>query len=175
MRKILAPLLFLALACHGFTAMAQVAKAGNFQQSKQLAGLSRALNSSGTFAITDSEVLWTTTSPLYSEVKISGDSVSERYSRDGEFQVTAQGESVTTVSRVLALIVKNDIPGLARYFDVKQQGNNSQLTPRSEALKQLFTRIDIAQRAAEVNVTIAEAAGSVTKITLQPAAIQPGS
>ena len=142
-------------------------KTGSFQQTKQLVGLSRALKSSGTFTISEAEVLWTTTTPLYSEVLISGDAVRERYLPEGEFQVTAQGESVTTVSRVLALIVKNDIDGLQRYFNVQQQGNSSQLTPRSEALKQLFSRIDIEQLADVVNVRIAEASGSSTEIILQ--------
>ncbi len=143
-------------------------KAGTFTQTKQLIGLSRALKSSGTFTISEAEVLWTTITPLYSEVLISGDAVRERYTPEGEFQVTARGESVTTVSRVLALIVKNDIDGLQRYFDVKQQGNSSQLTPRSDALKELFARIDIEQQATTVNVRIAEASGSSTQIILQP-------
>ena len=141
---------------------------GSFTQSKKVAGLSRSLESNGHFDITEQRVLWTTTSPLYSEVLIADNSVQERYSADGEFQVTASGENVTTVSRILALIIRSDTEGLKRYFDIESATTSYKLTPRSDALKALFNEVLIQQSTTTVNVKIYEASGTVTDIQLAP-------
>lgn len=113
---------------------------GDFTQSKKISGFSSEIKSSGSFSITNDEILWHTKKPIVSSVKITG---------DGVFILQSQNWVKTSnhYDKSLFLNILNlDFDALKGNFDFKLKGDKSAwhltLTPKG-IIKNIFKRIEI--------------------------------
>lgn len=169
-------LLMLALACPVAAADADLLSllasrarqnetvAGSFTQKKNIEGLPLALESAGLFSYSRQEgVVWHTTTPLDSVLKISDAGL--RYDND----VPVPGSSV--LAETLLGIFTGDLSQLARYFTTEVSGKplawKIVLAPQSATVAEQVKKITMTGAHFTQHITIIEASGDSTKISLQ--------
>ena len=146
-------LLFLTTHAHAFDLdqlSAQLAKPavvrGPLIQEKHLRAQPQPLTSRGQFVLSrDLGLLWQLQSPLQQDYRIDGQGIAKRTPSGWQQQ---PGQDVAAQqSRLFLAVLKGDHSGLARDFELQLSGTAEawqlHLTPRSQLLKQIFSRIQI--------------------------------
>lgn len=177
MRKLLASLLLIAVACSFTVAadeglLAELAKragtyanvTGNFTQTKNVSGLPLPLDSAGTFNYSKANgVVWRTTQPLQSLLEIS--TAGLRFDNDA----AVPGSSV--LAETLLGIFTGDLSNLAQYFSTEVSGKPTDwkivLAPQSATVAEQVTQITMTGARFTEHILIEEANGDSTEIALQ--------
>jgi outer membrane lipoprotein-sorting protein len=151
-----------------------------FVQRKQLAGITRPLESAGSFLQwRDRGVVWNTVRPFASSIVITRDAV--RVSQGGK-PYTLQGDAareptVRIVNEILFAVLAGDVAQLARRFDIAAtlhgQAWTLHLMPRDAAVQLAFTSIDVDGDRFVRAVRLQEANGDRTSISFDALASGP--
>ena len=144
--------------------------AGAFTQRKHLKALPVPLVSSGEFTYHASEGLrWHTLEPLDNLVTISEAGIylsDERLVTDD-----AKGQAGQVVARLFMAMFSGNIAVLNEYFTIDEQGDAEawtlQLTPINPTLAEVIAGVELAGGEHTESVTISEASGDTTELTLQ--------
>ncbi len=119
---------------------------GPLIQEKHLRALPQPLTSHGQFVLSrDLGLLWQLQSPLKQDYRIDSQGIAKRTPSGWQQQ---PGQDVAAQqSRLFLAVLKGDHSGLARDFELQLSGTAEawqlRLTPRSQLLKQIFSRIQI--------------------------------
>ncbi len=146
-------LLLLTTQAHAFDLdqlSAQLAKPavvrGPLIQEKHLRALPKPLTSRGQFVLSrELGLLWQLQSPLKQDYRIDGQGIAKR--TPGGWQQQPGQDVAAQQSRLFLAVLKGDHSGLAKDFQLQLSGTAEvwqlRLTPRSQLLKQIFSRIQI--------------------------------
>ncbi|MCL1824398.1 MAG: outer membrane lipoprotein carrier protein LolA [Proteobacteria bacterium] len=143
---------------------------GDFTQTRQLAGIKKPLLANGVFTVEKTQgVLWRTLTPFPQTTRITQGEILQK---DGDrvlMTLRADREpAVNAISRVLFSLFAGDISALAEYFDYSGQikGDAWQLsfTPREAGLRAVIGSLSLEGDNVVRQVTLASAAGDVTRI-----------
>jgi len=134
-----------------------------FEQRKYLAGLPRALVSSGSITIKEDEILWQTQKPQAQTLKITEQGIFK-----GSEQTSATGSE--TIAELLLAILQQDQVVLRQQFSLSLDGNCVEMTPNSEVLVNVMQRILSCGDGRVERVELQEANGNKTEIDFAEAA-----
>lgn len=134
-----------------------------FEQRKYLAGLPRALVSSGSITIKEDEILWQTQKPQAQTLKITEQGIF----KDSQ-QTSATGSE--TIAELLLAILKQDERVLQQQFSLSLQKNCVQMVPNSDALAGVMQRILSCGNTRVERVELHETNGNRTEINFAEAA-----
>lgn len=146
---------------------------GAFSQAKQVKGFKRPLVSSGTFLVKKDEgVRWVTTAPFASELQVRAKEIVS--SQGGKVVFALDGEKepgVKVITQLLFAFLSGDLKTLEAHFDVKAakaeaEGWSLALEPKAPALAKVLSRVELAGGEHVRAVTLFEANGDLTKLTL---------
>lgn len=145
---------------------------GQFEQSKQLEGFRQPLVSRGDFLLVREQgVAWDTREPFPSTTLLTRERLLTRLP-DGSQRVlldAAASPGTAAVNALLMALVAGDLDALAERFALEEtlaDGDRWQLrlTPREDALKQAFARIELAGDRFVREVRITESGGDLTTL-----------
>ena len=145
---------------------------GQFQQEKQVSGFRNPLRSQGTFVLArEKGVVWTTLKPFPSELVLTRERIVSRQ-RDGSSRVEVdarQQPALRSVNAMMFALMSGDVKALTGTFivQVELQPKNAwrmSLVPRSAALANAFSRIELQGDRYVRDVTIQEANGDRTHL-----------
>lgn len=112
---------------------------GNFTQTKILSGFPNAFKSYGNFTLKEDELLWSTLSPINTNVVINEKGIFEL--RDKELINIGRNFD----KRMFLSIIKLDEDELEKEFDIRisalEKGWNIELKPKNVLFKQIFSHI----------------------------------
>lgn len=129
----------------------------NFKQSKFLAGLPRALISSGEVTVTQEAVVWVTTAPQQQTLRITSQGIFA-----GNATQSATGSEA--IAELLLAVLKHDQDTLKTQFDLHVIDNCVQMTPRNDALSSVIQSIKSCGDARVERVVLQESNGNKTRI-----------
>lgn len=148
---------------------------GTFEQAKQVKGFKRPLKSSGNYRVAKGEgVNWNTEKPFASELSVRAGDITSKQNGVEVFKLDAKSEpAVRMITELLFSLLAGDLPSLASQFEqsgeVGEKEWRIELAPKSDALKKVFVRITLKGDAYVRSVSLLEASGDATLITLTPA------
>lgn len=145
---------------------------GDFTQTRQLAGVKKPLVANGTFIVEKTRgVLWRTQKPFSQTMRVTQGEILQR---DGERVLMVlradQEPAVNAISRVLFSLFAGDISALAEFFDYSGRADNGKggwqlsFKPRNDGLKAVIASLSLEGDNVVRQVTLASAAGDVTRI-----------
>lgn len=143
---------------------------GDFEQSKQIAGLARPLVSRGHFVVARGEgILWDTLEPFPQRLRITASGIGAGAPEDGASLVgTAPGTALRELNRVLGAVFEADLAVLQEYFRTRGEtagdGWRLVLEPRAAALSRVFSGITLEGGRLVEAIELREANGDVTRI-----------
>ncbi|WP_248795968.1 outer membrane lipoprotein carrier protein LolA [Pseudomonas sp. MWU13-2105] len=143
---------------------------GNFIQEKHLRALPQPLTSKGSFVLAkDHGLLWLLKTPLQQDYRISTKGIARR--DPSGWQMVPNKSAGAEQNRLFIAVLQGDSTGLQRDFELQLQGEarHWQLTliPRSELLKQIFTRINIDGGELVQRIELLETQGDSTLLRMQ--------
>jgi len=137
---------------------------GNFTQTKQIAGFSSRIKSSGEFAITNESLLWQTREPIESAVRIDSSGIYER-DASGKWLKSRHAQMD---KRLLMAVFRMDFDALSRDFDFALTGDarawRLSMKPRGAVLGKIFRQIDVMGDSAVRGFDLSEASGDFSEI-----------
>lgn len=145
---------------------------GAFQQQKQVAGFRNPLRSQGSFLMArERGVVWTTAKPFASELVLTRDRIVSRQ-RDGGSRIEVDGKeqpALRSVNAMMFALMSGDVKALTGTFNVMVDAPAGapwrlRLTPKSRALAQAFTEVQLSGDRHVRHVEIREANGDVTTL-----------
>jgi hypothetical protein len=171
-------LLLTALPSHAEVAIAKVqamlAKpkqmCGRFEQSKQLAGIKKPLQSSGRFCIVQGKgILWRTLQPFPNTLKLTRDEIVQTQGERVSMRIDAKQEpTVRTINSLLFSLLAGDMGQLQTLFKIDGSIDGKTwkvgLLPRDAGLAKAIGAIALEGGEYVKDVTISEANGDRTSI-----------
>ncbi|MEL1264380.1 outer membrane lipoprotein carrier protein LolA [Pseudoxanthomonas putridarboris] len=145
---------------------------GQFQQEKQVSGFRNPLRSQGSFLLAREQgVVWTTLKPFPSELVLTRDRIVSRQ-RDGGTRIEVDGRqqpALRSVNAMMFALMSGDVKALTGTFDVEVESPADRtwrmsLTPKSRALAQAFTSVQLRGDRYVREVEITEASGDRTHL-----------
>lgn len=145
---------------------------GEFEQAKQIAGLSRPLVSRGRFVVASGQgVLWDTLEPFPQQLRISAAGVRAAGPDEGSQQTLVGGDAGSAareLNRVLGAVFEADLEVLGGYFRVQCEPVDGawrlRLEPRAAALARVFSGITLQGDRLVESIELREANGDTTRI-----------
>ncbi len=143
---------------------------GRFEQTKQVAGFSRPLRSSGDFLVArDHGVLWHTREPFAGELKLTREAIVA--TKDGEtaFRLSADEEpTVRVINGLMFSLLNGEVARLAEHFTVDGQAGDAgwelALKPRQPGLAKLLSGVNLQGDRHVRRIVLDEANGDRTEI-----------
>lgn len=151
---------------------------GRFEQSKQLVGLKKPVNSNGRFCVVaEKGVLWRSLQPFASTLRLTRDEIVQMHGDRVALRLSAQREpAVQMINRILFALLAGDLAQLEKDFDIEGEADEQNwrvtLKAREPALAKAIGGIALEGGVHVKNVTLREANGDITKIVFS--AIQTG-
>lgn len=151
---------------------------GRFDQSKQLVGLKKPVNSNGRFCVVaDKGVLWRTLQPFPNTLKVTRDEIIQLSGERVAVRLDARQEpAVRMINSVLFALLAGDLEPLEKLFDIDGAAQDKswsvKLKPRDAALSKVISGIALDGGAYVKSIVISEASGDRTEIEFS--AIQTG-
>lgn len=151
---------------------------GNFEQTKQLAGLKKPLVSSGRFCVVaDKGVLWRTLQPFPNTLRLTREEITQTSGERVTMRLSAAQEStVAVIHSVLFSLLAGDFGQLEKHFEldgkVIEQHWSVILKPRDAGLARILGQIALAGGAYVTSIVIDESSGD--RMRVQFSAIQSG-
>lgn len=134
-----------------------------FSQRKQLQGLPVALQSRGYIELKQDELLWHTTSPVDSQLKITAAGVSQW--QEQQYQAVAGSEFV---GQLMLAVLQQQQSFIAEYFSLSETSTDCvQLQPSQAPLNSLFDSIELCGKQQLQQISLFELNGNQTDILLQ--------
>jgi len=152
---------------------------GAFEQSKQVAGFSKPLLSSGDFVVARARgVLWNTRTPFASQLKLTRSQIVATQDGQIAFQLNASKEpAVRTINSLMFSLLSGEIGELARQFTItgttNPKGWKLVLTPRDSGLGKVMSQITLNGDQYVRHIEIIEASGDRTRIRFLPQTTAP--
>jgi len=143
---------------------------GRFEQTKQVAGFSRPLRSSGDFLVArDHGVLWRTREPFAGELRLTREEIVATEGGETAFRLSAQEEpTVRVINGLMFSLLNGDVDRLGEHFTITgesgAEGWTLALTPRQPALAKLLAGVTLAGDRHVRRIELAEANGDRTGI-----------
>jgi Outer membrane lipoprotein carrier protein LolA-like len=151
---------------------------GRFDQSKQLVGLKKPVNSNGRFCVVaDKGVLWRTLQPFANTLKVTRDEIIQLSGDRVAVRMDARQEpAVRMINSVLFALLAGDLEPLEKLFDIDGAAQDKswsvKLKPRDPGLSKVISGIALDGGAYVKSIVISEASGDRTEIEFS--AIQTG-
>jgi Outer membrane lipoprotein carrier protein LolA-like len=151
---------------------------GRFDQSKQLVGLKKPVNSNGRFCVVaDKGVLWRTLQPFANTLKVTRDEIIQLSGERVAVRLDARQEpAVRMINSVLFALLAGDLEPLEKLFDIDGAAQDKswsvKLKPRDAALSKVISGIALDGGTYVKSIVISEASGDRTEIEFS--AIQAG-
>ena len=151
---------------------------GRFDQSKQLIGLKKPVNSNGRFCVVaDKGVLWRTLQPFPNTLKVTRDEIIQLSGERVAVRLDARQEpAVRMINSVLFALLAGDLEPLEKLFDIDGAAQDKswsvKLKPRDPGLSKVISGIALDGGAYVKSIVISEASGDRTEIEFS--AIQTG-
>lgn len=151
---------------------------GRFDQSKQLVGLKKPVNSNGRFCVVaDKGVLWRTLQPFPNTLKVTRDEIIQLSGERVGVRLDARQEpAVRMINSVLFALLAGDLEPLEKLFDIDGAAQDKswsvKLKPRDTGLSKVISGIALDGGAYVKSIVISEASGDRTEIEFS--AIQAG-
>ena len=151
---------------------------GRFDQSKQLVGLKKPVNSNGRFCVVaDKGVLWRTLQPFANTLKVTRDEIIQLSGERVAVRLDARQEpAVRMINSVLFALLAGDLEPLEKLFDIDGAAQDKswsvKLKPRDPGLSKVISGIALDGGAYVKSIVISEASGDRTEIEFS--AIQTG-
>jgi hypothetical protein len=151
---------------------------GRFDQSKQLVGLKKPVNSNGRFCVVaDKGVLWRTLQPFANTLKVTRDEIIQLSGERVAVRLDARQEpAVRMINSVLFALLAGDLEPLEKLFDIDGAAQDKswsvKLKPRDAGLSKVISGIALDGGAYVKSIVISEASGDRTEIEFS--AIQTG-
>jgi hypothetical protein len=151
---------------------------GRFDQSKQLVGLKKPVNSNGRFCVVaDKGVLWRTLQPFANTLKVTRDEIIQLSGERVAVRLDARQEpAVRMINSVLFALLAGDLEPLEKLFDIDGAAQDKswsvKLRPRDPGLSKVISGIALDGGAYVKSIVISEASGDRTEIEFS--AIQTG-
>lgn len=177
MRKILLLSAIWTAAAHAVTAQdiarnldAQHASQGTFTQTRHLRGIADPIISSGSYQLSENQLLWNLQNPFPVKLKITQDGIFQE--QNGQWQLAQQNNTARQTKLFLGLL-SGDWHPLESSFTIQADGTEDRwritLTPKTAALKQIFTDITLQGTRHSVDrITVREAQGDASELELKP-------
>lgn len=143
---------------------------GNFEQSKQIEGFSKPLLSSGDFIVSrERGVLWSTTKPFPSVLKLTRDEIVASQGDAVTFRLSADSEpSVRIINELMFSLLNGDVAALGKQFAISGTTTAKEwaldLKPKQAAFAKLIRAIALKGDAHVGEIAIDEANGDKTQI-----------
>jgi outer membrane lipoprotein-sorting protein len=190
MKRILAAV-WLAALCASAQAAAPIAKiqsmlakpeqlCGRFDQTKQLAGMKKALASNGRFCVVAGKgVLWRTLKPFPNTLRLTRDEIVHFQGERVAMRLEAKQEpTVRMINSVLFSLLAGDLAQLETLFEVEGSADTVwrvSLKARAPALAKAIGAISLDGGAYVKNIHISEASGDRTDIVFSEIKTGPGA
>jgi hypothetical protein len=151
---------------------------GRFEQSKQLVGLKKPVNSNGRFCVVaEKGVLWRSLQPFASTLRLTRDEIVQMHGDRVALRLSAQREpAVQMINRILFALLAGNLAQLEKDFDIEGEADEKNwrvtLKAREPGLAKAIGGIALEGGVHVKNVTLREANGDITKIVFS--AIQTG-
>jgi outer membrane lipoprotein-sorting protein len=190
MKRILAAV-WLAALCASAQAAAPIAKiqsmlakpeqlCGRFDQTKQLAGIKKALASNGRFCVVAGKgVLWRTLKPFPNTLRLTRDEIVHFQGERVAMRLEAKQEpTVRMINSVLFSLLAGDLAQLETLFEVEGSADTVwrvSLKARAPALAKAIGAISLDGGAYVKNIHISEASGDRTDIVFSEIKTGPGA
>jgi len=151
---------------------------GRFDQSKQLVGLKKPVNSNGRFCVVaDKGVLWRTLQPFPNTLKVTRDEIIQLSGERVAVRLDARQEpAVRMINSVLFALLAGDLEPLEKLFDIDGAAQDKswsvKLKPRDPGLSKVISGIALDGGTYVKSIVISEASGDRTEIEFS--AIQTG-
>ncbi|MFC5474831.1 outer membrane lipoprotein carrier protein LolA [Paraherbaspirillum soli] len=152
---------------------------GRFDQSKQLVGIKKPLQSNGRFCVVKGKgVLWSTLQPFPNTLRLKRDEIVQMQGDKVAMRMDSKQEPVVRmINSVLFSLLAGDLSQLQTLFELdgSVQGNSWKvaLTAREPALAKAIGTLALTGGAYVKSVTISEASGDKTEISFS--ALQSGA
>lgn len=143
---------------------------GRFEQTKQVAGFSRPLRSSGDFLVArDHGVLWHTREPFAGELRLTREAIVATQNGETAFRLSADEEpTVRVINALMFSLLNGEVDRLAEHFTVTGQAGDAgwelALTPRQPGLAKLLSGVDLQGDRHVSRIVLGEANGDRTEI-----------
>jgi hypothetical protein len=149
-------------------------------QRRHLAGLSRPLESSGTFTFArGAGIDWHTLKPFDSQFLLTGSRITQRDEGGVSLQIEASEQpALSVVARVFFALFELDLEKLAQDFDLygESAGNGGWvlgLKPRTDALAGVFRQALVRGASAVARVTLEDGNGDASEIEFHDVQFDP--
>ncbi len=145
---------------------------GEFAQRRHLAGLTKPLESSGSFLFArDAGIEWHTQVPFDSQFLLTDSGITQRDEGGETLRIDASDQpALSVVSRVFFALFSLDFDALSHDFEMRgareARGWRLELTPRSDALRKVFRKAALTGDAAVQRVVLEEGSGDSSTIDL---------
>jgi Outer membrane lipoprotein carrier protein LolA-like len=154
---------------------------GDFVQKKTVKGFKRPLTSRGDFVVVKGQgVRWHTREPFDAVLTVRPNDITSRQGGVEVFHLDAEKEpTVKVVNSVLFALLAGDLGVLERHFEVKgaagPTGWTLELEPRDAGLGRVLRHLALQGDRFVRHLTLFEASGDVTELTLEGARLDPGT
>jgi hypothetical protein len=151
---------------------------GNFEQTKQLAGLKKPLISSGRFClVVEKGVLWRTLHPFPNTVRVTREEITQSQGERVTTRLSAKQEpAIGVINSVLFSLLAGDFGQLQKLFDVDGKVIKDSWTvvlkARDPSLARMLGQISLAGGAFVTSIVMDETGGDRTRIVFS--AIETG-
>jgi hypothetical protein len=153
---------------------------GRFVQRRHLAGLTRPLESSGTFVFArGSGIDWHTRQPFDSQFLLTGSRITQRDEGGVSLQIdAAEQPALAVVARVFFALFELDLDALSQDFELYGEGAGEAawvlgLKPRTEALAGVFRQAQVRGASAVTRVTLEDGNGDASEIEFHEVQFDP--
>ncbi|MBB5191263.1 hypothetical protein HNQ50_001986 [Silvimonas terrae] len=145
---------------------------GQFTQSRQLVGVKKPLNATGSFLVDKQRgVIWKAEKPFPSTLRVTRGEILQKNGDQVMMKLSGDKEpTVKTVSSLLFSLFSGDVAALGKLFNA--QGNVSgknwklALTPKDAALSKLISGIQLTGAGTVEHIQLNAASGDVTQIDM---------
>jgi hypothetical protein len=143
---------------------------GEFQQVKTIKIIKKPLRSSGDFVVAKGKgVLWSTTRPMVSTLKVSAEEVAQIKDGKAVFRLKAEEQpGLRLITRVLFAVFAADVAELKRSFDISGSVTKGRwqadLKPRDAMVAKVVSSVRLEGGASVEDIEIQEANGDRTVI-----------
>lgn len=143
---------------------------GRFEQTKQVAGFSRPLRSSGDFLVArDHGVLWHTREPFAGELKLTREAIVATQDGQTAFRLSADEEpTVRVINGLMFSLLNGEVDRLAEHFAVDGEAGDAgwelALKPRQPGLAKLLSGVNLQGDRHVRRIVLEEANGDRTEI-----------
>ncbi len=145
---------------------------GQFTQSRQLVGVKKPLNATGSFLVDKQRgVIWKAEKPFPSTLRVTRGEILQKNGDQIMMKLSGDKEpTVKTVSSLLFSLFSGDVAALGKLFNA--QGNVSgknwklALTPKDAALSKLISGIQLTGAGTVEHIQLNAASGDVTQIDM---------